>query len=267
VARQRGMQTPPGHQSSFQRLLGCRPGELLTGACKDIGDRSLHRGDGHAGAFGPLAVAQRCGVDHDAPSLAAEGPRCRDVDHGRHRIGQVVHGEGGVVTGDRVVAGPETGDDHILEALRGEPVEPVDALRDALERAGPCEVGQLLAGHPDLGSLRRRDVARATFREGVEDVDAGGHGCQTIFDIDDVNRRRSASVKPGVASEFGHGLDTSEPKPGVTGRHRLGRGSAFPLLRRGFRTPGGMGRYPRQGDLNPARLPVPPRSRGSGTYR
>ena len=78
MAREGGMQVPPGHRPLCERLLGYRSGEFFAGACEDIGDRSLHRGDGHAGAFGPLAVAQRCGVDHDAPSLAAERPRDRD---------------------------------------------------------------------------------------------------------------------------------------------------------------------------------------------
>ena len=67
------------------------------------------------------------------------------------------------MTGDRVFAGPETCDDHILEALRGEPVEPVDALRDALERAGPCEVGQLLAGRAGTPSRGPEPSASASY--------------------------------------------------------------------------------------------------------
>jgi hypothetical protein len=75
--------------------------------------------------------------------------------------------------------------------------------------------------------------------------------------------RPSASLKP----RFGHGLDASGAKPARCGRHPTRWTTPFSLFRRHFGASGGTGRYPRQRDQNPARLPVPPRSRGAGIYR
>jgi len=108
-----------------------------------------------------------------------------------------------------ILADPQASDDHVLEALRGEAPQPVDAVRDPVQRAGPREVVQLLSGDPGLGGLRRGGVARTGFREGVEDAHTGGHGWRSISYICDVNDPNDLGGGCALCgADLGHGSDT-----------------------------------------------------------
>ena len=129
------------------------------------------------------------------------------------------------MAGGGILADPQARDDDVLEALCREAVQPVDALRDAVQGAGSCEVVQLLSRDADLGGLRGGEVPAATFRDGVEEFHAGGHGCRSISYICDVNERAaqaSTHARPMLDTDWTRQL-RDRARSSIIGRDAVGR--------------------------------------------